>query len=96
MTILVFWTVGSYEVRRHTLEGMFDLEAFDILWHKRDELEARFYHMDTSSYSDPFGQYGILNASDFVEDYNDEILDGGKWTCIIRLDEEYVKQIIEE
>ena len=96
MTILAFWGVGSYEVRRHSLDDVSDIDAFDILWHKRDELEARFYNMDTRDYGDPFGQYGILNASDFVEDYNDEKLDGGKWTCIIRIDEDDVKQIIEE
>lgn len=96
MTILAFWTAGSYEVERHTFDNMSDLDAFDILWHKRDELSARFYHMDTSSYSDPFGQYGILNASDFEEDYNDEELDGGQWTRVIRLDEDDVKQIINE
>lgn len=96
MTILAFWTVGNYEVERHTLDDVSDLDAFDILWHKRDELNARFYNMDTSSYSDSFGQYGILNASDFVEDYNNEELDGGQWTRVIRLDEEYVEQIINE
>ena len=96
MTILAFWTVVSYEVDRHTLEGMSDIEAFDILWHKRDELKAVFYNMDTRDYSDPFGRYGIRNASDFVEDYNNEELDGGKWTTILILDEDYVKQIINE
>lgn len=92
MTILAFWTIISDEVDRHTLEGMFDLEAFDILWHKRDELDARFYSMD----SDQFDQYGIRNASDFQEDYNNTDLDGGKWTKVLVLDEDYVKQIIEE
>lgn len=96
MTILAFWAVGNYEVERHTLDDVSDLDAFDILWHKRDELNARFYNMDTSSYSDPFGQYGILNASDFVEDYNNEELDGGQWTRVIRLDKYDVKQIINE
>lgn len=96
MTILAFWPVGSYEVERHTLDNVSDIDAFDILWHKRDELNARFYHMDTSSYSDPFGQYGILNASDFVEGYNNEELDGGQWTRVIRLDKDDVKQIIDE
>lgn len=96
MTILVFWKVGVYEVERHTLDAVSDVEAFDILWHMRDELNARIYNMDTSSYSDPFGQYGILNASDFEEDYNDEYLDGGHWTKVIRIDEDYVKQIVEE
>lgn len=75
---------------------MSDVEAFDILWHKRDELDARFYNMDTSSYSDPFGQYGILNASDFEEDYNNEELDGGQWTKVMRIDEEDVRKIVED
>lgn len=96
MTILVFWSVDSYEVERHSLDNVSDVEALDILWHKRDELNARFYNMETSSYSDPFGQYGILNASDFEEDYNNEDLDGGMWTKVIRLDEAYVQQIVEE
>lgn len=52
--------------------------------------------MDTSSYSDPFGRYGILNADEFVEDYNNEVLDGGKWTRVIRLDVADVKRIINE
>jgi len=96
MTILVFWEVGSYDVERHTLDNVSDIDAFDILWHKRDELYARFYNMDTSSYSDPFGQYGFLNASDFEEDYNDEELDGGQWTKVLRVDKEDIMKIIEE
>lgn len=96
MTILAFWEVGSYDVERRTLDNVSDVEAFDILWHKRDELDARFYNMDTSSYSDPFGQYGILNASDFEEDYNNEELDGGQWTKVMRIDEEDVRKIVEE
>ena len=96
MTILAFWPVGSYEVERHTLDNVSDVDAFDILWHKRDELGANFYNLDTSSYSDPFGQYGILNASDFEEDYNDEVLDRGNWVKVLRVDVDYVKQIINE
>lgn len=96
MLVLVFWEVGSYEVKRHTLDNVSDTEALDIFWHKRDELRARFYNMDTSSYSDPFGQYGILNASDFEEDYNNADLDDGYWTKVIRLDEAYVQQIVED
>ena len=52
MTILAFWTVGSYEVERHTLDNVSDLDAFDILWHKRDELCARFYDMTKRSVGD--------------------------------------------
>lgn len=96
MTILVFWEVGSYDVERHTLDNVSDIDAFDILWHKQDELNARFYNMDTSSYSDPLGQYGILNASDFEEDYNNEMLDGGQWTKVLRVNKEDIMKIIEE
>lgn len=96
MTILAFWKVCSYDVERHTLDNVSDVEAFDILWHKRDELDARFYNMDTGGCIDPFGQYGILNSSDFEEDYNNEDLDGGHWTKVIRLDKAYVQQIVEE
>lgn len=95
MTILAFWTIISDEVDRHTLEGMFDLEAFDILWHKRDELNARFYNPDTRDYSDQIDQCGIKNASDFEDDYNDRRL-VWKWTKVLVLDEDYVKQIINE
>lgn len=95
MTILAFWAVGSDEVDRHTLEGMFDLEAFDILWHKRDELNARFYNPDTRDYSDQIDQRGIKNASDFEDDYNDRRL-VWKLTKVLVLDEDYVKQIINE
>ena len=96
MTILVFWAVDNDKVDRHTLDYVSDIDAFDVLWHKRDELKAVFYRMDTQDYSDPFGQYGIWNASDFVSDYNDTLLDGEMWTTVLVLDEDYVKQIIEE
>ena len=96
MTILAFWTVDSCDVERHTLDDMSDLDAFDILWHKRDELRATFYDINTRNYGDPMGMYGIGNASDFEQDYNDEELDGGMWTKVIHLDEDYVKQIINE
>lgn len=93
MTILVFWSVGSYEIERHTLDNVSDLDAFDILWHKRDELDARFYDMTERRTGD---FYLMGTPSDFEEDYNDEMLDGGHWVKVLHLDEEYVKQIIEE
>ena len=31
MTILVFWEVGSYDVERHTLDNVSDIDAFVIL-----------------------------------------------------------------
>lgn len=91
MTILVFWSVGSYEIERHTLDDVSDEEAFDILWHKRFELEAHFYDIEYDGYD-----RHMLNGSEFEQDYNDEILDGGHWVKVLHLDEEYVKQIIEE
>lgn len=96
MTILAFWEVGSYDVERHTLDNVSDIEAFDILWHNRDILDAVFYNMDTKSYSDPLGYYGIRNASDFEDDYNDEFLDGEHWTKVLHLDSDDVKRIIDE
>lgn len=91
MTILAFWSAGSYEVERHTLDDVSDEEAFDILWHKRDELEAHFYDIEYDGYD-----RHMLNGSEFEQDYNDEMLDGGMWVKVLRIDEEYVKQIIEE
>lgn len=96
MTILVFWPVDNDKVDRHTLDNVSDLDAFDILWHERDELRAVFYRMDTQDHSDPFGQYRIWNASDYVRDYNDTLLDGEMWTTFLVLDDEDVKRIIEE
>lgn len=90
MTIFAFWQVGSYKVERHTLDNVSDLDAFDILWHKRDELCARFYSPE-SDYTLP-----IWTASEFEDDYNNEELDGGLWTKVMKVDREDVKQIINE
>ena len=94
MTILAFWSVDS-EIERHEFDYGNDEEAFLRLWENQGEWDARFYNMDTDSYSDLFGHYGILNASDFEEDYNNEEYDGGWWTKVLHLSEEYVKQVIE-
>ena len=93
MTILVFWTAGNYEVERHTLDEVSDLYAFDILWHKRDDLDARFYDMTKRSVGD---FYYMGTSYDFEEDYNDEMLDGGFWCKVLSVDEEDVKRIINE
>ena len=79
MTIIAFWKVGSYDVERHTLDDVSDLEAFKILYEKRLELDVRFYNMDSRSWSDPLSRFGIMNAAEFEEDYNDEYLDGEMW-----------------
>lgn len=91
MTILAFWSAGSYDIERHTLDDVSDEEAFDILWHKRDELDAQFYDIEYDGYD-----RHMLNGSEFEQDYNDELLDGGMWVKVLHIDEEYVKQIIED
>lgn len=100
MTILAFWTVGSYEVERHTLDNVSDLDAFDILWHKRDELCARFYDMDSHyGNKDTYGigyDPWIADSDQFQEDYNDEDLDSGYWTKVLHIPSDDVKQVINE
>lgn len=91
MTILAFWTVGSYEVERHTLDNASDLDAFDILWNKRDELDVKFYDMTKRRTGD---FYLMGTPSDFEEDYNDEMLDGGHWCKVLHITTYDVKQII--
>lgn len=96
MTILAFWSVDNIYVDRHLLDNVSSIDAFEILYYKRDELNARFYDLGTFSYSDPLSQDGILNAYDFEEDYNDEILDGGRWCKVITIDREDVERIVKE
>lgn len=95
MTILAFWEVWN-GVERHTLDNVSDVEAFDILWHKRDELNVQFYDLGARLYNDSDWQHGIGSLSDFEDDYNDEYLDGGHWTKVLFIDEEDVKQIIND
>lgn len=91
MTILAFWSAGSYDIERHTLDDVSDEEAFDILWHKREELEAHFYDIEYDGYD-----RHMLNGSEFEQDYNDELLDGGHWVKVLHLSIEDVKLIMEE
>lgn len=95
MKILAFWSAGS-ELERDAFECMSELDAFDILWHKRDELSALFYDLDARLYNDSKWQHDIRSMSDFEDDYNDEYLDGGMWCKMLYIDEEDVKQIINE
>ena len=93
MTILAFWSVDNDSVDRHTLDYVSDVDAFDILWHRRDELDAKFYDMTKRSIGD---FYLMGTCFDFEEDYNDEMLDGGHWCKVLSVDDEDVKQIIED
>lgn len=103
MTILAFWSVdlGDLDIERHTLDDMSDLDAFDILWHKRDELNARFYDMESHyGAKDPYGlgyDPWIADSDQFQEDYNDEELDdGGWWTKVLHIPSDDVKLVINE
>lgn len=98
MTILVFYPVDNdlgWERDADQVACLDDDMAFKKMWEERDGLEARFYNMDTKSYSDPLDQYGIRNAADFEEDYNDEELDGGNWwSKVLLVSEIFVKHVI--
>lgn len=78
---LVFYPVtNELGFERHTFDLMTDEEA----WKELQKLEgARVYDMTRS---DRNGQ--MLDLGDFVEDYNDEELDGGWWSIILTLPEE--------
>lgn len=78
---LVFYPVtNELGFERHTFDLMTDEEA----WKELQKLEgARVYDMTRS---DRNGQ--MLDMGDFVEDYNDEELDGGWWSIILTLPEE--------
>lgn len=95
MKILAFWSVDS-EFERDAFECMPAVDAFDLLWHKRDELNARFYDLDARLYNDSDWQNGIGSISDFEDDYNDEILDGGMWCKMLYINKEDVKLTINE
>lgn len=91
MTILAFWKVGGGEVERHTLDVVSHEEAFDILWHNRDKLEAHFYDIEYKGYD-----RHILNASEFEDDYNDELYDDGYWVKVLHIPSDDVKRIMED
>lgn len=82
---LVFYPVtNELGFERHTFDLMTDEEA----WKELQKLEgARVYDMTRS---DRNGQ--TLDLGDFVEDYNDEELDGGWWSIILTLPEEQEEQ----
>ena len=91
MTILAFWKVGGWEVERHTLDDVSHEEAFDTLWHNRDRLDAHFYDIEYEGYD-----RHMLNASEFENDYNDELYDGGYWVKVLHIPSDDVKRIMED
>jgi len=95
MRLLVFWAVSS-KFERHEFDCDYDEDAFKRLWDNRKKIGARFYDLNARNYNDSMWQYGIASLSDLEDDYNDEMLDGGYWCLILELDEDFVKQIVEE
>lgn len=90
MTILAFWSVDS-KIERHTLDEVSHEEAFDILWHLRDEIEVHFYDIEYEGYD-----MHMLNGPEFEQDYNDELLDGGHWVKVLYIPSDDVKRIMED
>ena len=90
MTILAFWGVYNDDIERHDLDNVSDIDAFRTLWGKREELDVRFYSPE-SDYTLP-----VLTASEFEDDYNNEELDGGMWTKVMKVEKEDVLNIIRE
>ena len=62
--------------------------TFDAVYDKPDEIlrqlrllpeeESRYYDMGKATGNDM-----VIDAADFVNDYNDELLDGGWWSVLI-------------
>ena len=75
--ILAFYKVTNHlDFDRHTFDGMTNEEIVSEL-KKLPSEEVRFYDLSRTDWSSPFPC-----LADFVEDYNDEELDGG-WWCIV-------------
>ena len=97
MIILAFYPVDNdlgWDRNPDQLACLEQDVAFKKMWEERDGLGARFYHMDTKDYGDPFGQHGIMNADDFEENYNDEELDGGWWSIVFHVNGDFVKEVV--
>ena len=97
MTILAFYPVDNalgwdrFPAELGCLEQ--DM-AFKKMWFERDGLDAKFYDMGHKDYGDKLGQYGIKNADEFEDDYNDEDLDGGFWVKVFIVDRAFVEEVV--
>ena len=95
MTILAFYPVeNELGWERHEFDCLDDDICFKKMWVNRNEIEVRFFNMDTKKYSDPRVQDGLLNADEFEEDYNNEDFDGGWWVKALIVDELFVNDVI--
>ena len=80
MIIAFYRVTNAKEYDRDFFDGWKKEEILQAL----DELpedEVRIYNFDFYGYSGRAGM--VQNASDFEQDYNDEILDGGWWTVVV-------------
>lgn len=96
MTILVFWKVGNdLGIERNELDLISHEEALKKLWDNQEELDARFYDLESFTGDDAYGLHNhIGNADDFEVDYNDEVLDGGWWCKALLIPSDEVKGIL--
>lgn len=75
--LLAFYSIdNSGDYTRDSFNDMTDDEIIKSLSELLDD-EVKFYDMSHYGY----GAVPSPNMADFVEDYNDELLDGG-WWCI--------------
>lgn len=80
MKELVFYKVdNSMDYDRHTFDGLDGNEAYAMLANLPED-EVHFYEL-----TEGYNTRGP-SLSDFIEDYNDEELDGGWWCTIIKHD----------
>ena len=78
--LLVFWPVDNPdEIGIHYFKGMSDIE----IWKNLPDKWLRVYDLDKV---DGHGKWPGMEK--FVEDYNDEELDGGWWSIAITVPEE--------
>lgn len=96
MIIIVFYPVSNpFDWGRDEFPCLDDDMVFKKFWEEREALGVKFYNMSTKSYGDRFGQYGFLNADEFEEDFNDEVLDDGGWWCkVLTIGEDWVWEVI--
>lgn len=97
MTILAFYPVNGMD--RHQFDCEMHEDIFRTLYEKKlSGGDIKLYDIEAQEDDHPYGdlsQYGILTASDFQEDYNDEILDNGEWwTIVLVVPSDDIKEII--
>lgn len=88
---LFFYKVDNdREFTRDFFDGMQPEKAAEILTDLNDEEGGVvFYDLDNSH---PNGRF--RNMQDFVEDYNDEELDGGYWSLLLDISYEKMREIV--